>query len=401
MGIQEDSSMEVVYLDNAATSFPKPEATLEAMMRYQRTIGASPGRSGHRLSIEAGRVVHETRETLARLFNVDDPLRIVFTKNATEALNIALTGLLRPGDHVITAGMEHNAVMRPLRFLASRGVELSVVPCSDRGELDPGDIRAAFRKNTRVVVLTHASNVTGTIMPVQEVGALTRERKDMVLCVDAAQTAGALPIDVETMAVDLLAFTGHKSLYGPQGTGGLYIRKDLDEKISPLMRGGTGSRSEFEEQPDFMPDKNECGTPNTIGLAGLGAGAAFILEQGVEAVREKEDALTRRFLNHLQELGERVTVHGPLEAHKRIPLVSFNLRDITPSDAAFYLDEQWGIMCRPGLHCAPAAHRTIGTFPQGTVRFSFGFFNTQAQVDLAANALRQLLNGGFLKGRRV
>ena len=385
--------MEVVYLDNAATSFPKPEATLEAMMRYQRAIGGSPGRSGHRLSIEAGRVVFDTRDTLARLFNIEDPLRIVFTKNATEALNIALIGLLRPGDHAITTGMEHNAVMRPLRFLASRGVELSVVPCSDRGELDPEDIRAAFRTNTRAVVLTHASNVTGTIMPVQEIGVLTRERGDMVLCVDAAQTAGALPVDVEAMAVDLLAFTGHKSLYGPQGTGGLYIRKGLDEKIAPLMRGGTGSRSEFEEQPDFMPDKYESGTPNTIGLAGLGAGAAFILEQGVEAVREKEEALTRRFLHHLQDLRGDVTVYGPPAAQKRIPLISFNLRDITPSDAALYLDEQWGIMCRPGLHCAPAAHRTIGTFPQGTVRFSFGFFNTEEHVDLAAEALRRLLRG--------
>ncbi|MFH1081575.1 MAG: aminotransferase class V-fold PLP-dependent enzyme [Pseudomonadota bacterium] len=385
--------MEVVYLDNAATSYPKPQATLDAMMRYQREIGGSPGRSGHRLSIEAGRVVHETREVLSRFFNINDPLRIVFTKNATEALNIALIGLLKPGDHVITTGMEHNAVMRPLRFLASRGVDLSVVPCSERGDLDPDDIRAAFRTNTRAVVLTHASNVTGTIMPVQEIGALTRERADIVLCVDAAQTAGALPIDVEAMGVDLLAFTGHKSLYGPQGTGGLYIRKGLDEKIVPLMRGGTGSRSEFEEQPDFMPDKYECGTPNTIGLAGLCAGVAFILEQGVEAVREKEETLTRRFLNHLHDLSGDITVYGPLTAQPRISLISFNLRDIISSDAALYLDEQWGIMCRPGLHCAPAAHRTIGTFPQGTVRFSFGFFNTEEHIDLAAEALRQLLKG--------
>ncbi len=383
--------MEVVYLDNAATSFPKPEAALEAMMRYQREIGGSPGRSGHRLSIEAGRIVHETREVLARLFNIDDPLQIVFTKNATEALNIALVGLLKPGDHVITTGMEHNAVMRPLRFLASRGVDLSIVPCSDRGELDPDDIRAAFRTNTRAVVMTHASNVTGTIMPVQEIGLLTRERVDTVLCVDAAQTAGALPIDVAAMAVDLLAFTGHKSLYGPQGTGGLYIRKGLDKKIAPLMRGGTGSRSEFEEQPDFMPDKYECGTPNTVGLAGLSAGAAYILEKGVEAVRDKEDALTRLFLDRLHALGEDVTIYGPRSAQDRISVISFKLRDITASDAALYLDEHWGIMCRPGLHCAPAAHRTIGTFPHGTVRFSFGFFNTEAHADLAAEALRQLV----------
>jgi selenocysteine lyase/cysteine desulfurase len=193
------------------------------------------------------------------------------------------------------------------------------------------------------------------------------------------------------MAVDLLAFTGHKSLYGPQGTGGLYIRKGLDKKIAPLMRGGTGSRSEFEEQPDFMPDKYECGTPNTVGLAGLSAGAAYILEKGVEAVRDKEDALTRLFLDRLHALGEDVTIYGPRSAQDRISVISFKLRDITASDAALYLDEHWGIMCRPGLHCAPAAHRTIGTFPHGTVRFSFGFFNTEAHADLAAEALRQLV----------
>jgi cysteine desulfurase family protein len=388
---KEASFMEVIYLDNAATSFPKPQATLDAMIRYQQDIGGSPGRSGHRLSIEGGRVVHEARETLARLFNIPDPLQIVLTKNATEALNIALIGLLKPGDHVVTTGMEHNAVMRPLRFLASRGVDLSVVPTSVRGELDPDDIRAAFRTNTRAVVMTHASNVTGTIMPVKEVGALVRERGDMALCVDAAQTAGALPIDVLAMSVDLLAFTGHKSLYGPQGTGGLYIRKGLDEKIAPLMRGGTGSRSEFEEQPEFMPDKFECGTPNAVGLAGLGAGAAFVLEQGVAAVAAKELALTRRFLDHLREFGRDAAIYGPPTAQNRISVVSFNLRTVTPSDAALYLDEHWGIMCRPGLHCAPAAHRSTGTFPRGTVRFSFGFFNTQEQVDLAARALRQLL----------
>lgn len=383
--------METLYLDNAATSFPKPEAMLAAMINYQQTIGASPGRSGHGRSIDAGRVIYKTRETLSRLFNIEDPLRIAFTKNATEALNIALFGLIKKGDHVITTSMEHNSVMRPLRFLASQGVKLSVAPCSSRGELDPDDIRAAFRPNTKVVVLTHASNVTGTIMPIEEIGTIIRNRKDVLLCVDAAQTAGALAIDAEKMSIDILAFTGHKSLYGPQGTGGLYIRKGLDAKIEPLMRGGTGSRSEFEEQPDFMPDKYESGTPNAIGIAGLGASAAFIMEQTVEAIRAKEEKLTKRFLDHLSGLRGDVTVYGPEEARKRIAVVSFNLRDITPSDAALYFEENWGIMCRPGLHCAPAAHRTTGTFPQGTVRFSFGFFHKEKDIDLAAEAVRQIL----------
>ena len=383
--------MEILYLDNAATSFPKPAAMLEAMINYQQSIGGSPGRSGHGLSIDAGRVVFETRETVARLFNIEDPLRVAFTKNSTEALNIALCGLLKEGDHVITTSMEHNSVMRPLRFLQSYGVELSVIPCSPQGKLDPEDIKRALRKNTKTVVLTHASNVTGTIMPVEEIGTIIKGRDDILLCMDVAQTAGALPIDVAKMSIDLLAFTGHKSLYGSQGTGGLYIREGLDKNIMPLMRGGTGSRSEFEVQPDFMPDKYESGTPNAIGLAGLGAGVNFILEQTIKAIRAKEEQLTSRFLDQLKEEKERVTIYGPKDATLQTAVVSFNLKNITPSDAALYFEEKWGIMCRPGLHCAPAAHKTIGTFSQGTVRFSFGFFNSEKDIDTAAAAVRDLI----------
>jgi len=386
--------MKTLYLDNAATSFPKPAAMLAAMINYQQAIGGSPGRSGHGLSIDAGRVVFETRETVARLFNIEDPLRIAFTKNSTEALNIALCGLLKEGDHVITTGMEHNSVMRPLRFLQSCGVELSVIPCSLQGELDPDDIRLALRKNTKIVVLTHASNVTGTIMPVEEIGKIIRGSGDTLLCVDAAQTAGALPIDVAKMSIDLLAFTGHKSLYGPQGTGGLYVREGLDKKLLPLMRGGTGSHSEFEYQPDFMPDKYESGTPNAIGLAGLGAGVTFVLEQTVQAIRAKEEQLTARFLDQFIEDKEKVTIYGPKDAARQTAVVSFNLKNITPSDAALYFEEKWGIMCRPGLHCAPAAHKTIGTFSQGTVRFSFGFFNSEKDIDMAVGAVKDLIQKG-------
>jgi cysteine desulfurase family protein len=382
--------MDPIYLDNAATSWPKPEATIEAMIRHQRQVGGNPGRSGHRLSIEAGRTVYETREILARLFNIPDPLRIVFTKNSTEALNIALLGLLAPGDHVVTTGMEHNSVMRPLRHLASRGVELTLAPCSPRGELDPEEISKALRPRTRAVVLTHASNVTGTILPVAEVASIAR-RRGIVTCIDAAQTAGVLPIDVEALGIDLLAFTGHKSLFGPQGTGGLYIRAGLDGRIAPLMRGGTGSFSEREEQPDFMPDKYESGTPNAVGLAGLGAGVAFVLQQGVETIRAREESLTGRFLEQLERLGEAVLLYGPREPKRRTSVVSFNVAGVSPSEAALFFDERFAILSRPGLHCAPAAHRTIGTFPVGTVRFSFGFFNTEDQVDRAAAAVAALL----------
>jgi cysteine desulfurase family protein len=384
--------MKTVYLDNAATSFPKPEAMLAAMIHYQQSIGANPGRSGHGRSIDAGRIIYETRETLARLFHIEDPLRIVLTKNSTEALNIALQGALKPGDHVITSGMEHNSVMRPLRFLESQGVRVSVIPCSPRGELDPEDIKKAIRPATKMVVMTHASNVTGTILPVEAVGAIIREKGNILFCVDAAQTAGALPMDVQKLKIDLLAFTGHKSLYGPQGTGGLYIRKGLEKGIAPLMMGGTGSRSEFEAQPDFMPDKYESGTPNTIGFAGLGAGVTYLAGQTIDVIRTKEEQLTRRFLERLEAFKDQVTVYGLIDAARQTAVISFNVKNISPSDAAMFFEEKFGILCRPGLHCAPAAHRTIGTFPRGTVRFSFGFFNTSREVDRAAKAVMALID---------
>ena len=384
--------MKTIYLDNAATSFPKPEAMLAAMTAYQQAVGANPGRSGHGLSIDAGRIIYETRETLARLFHIEDPLRIVLTKNSTEALNIALQGGLRPGDHVITSGMEHNSVMRPLRHLESQGVRVSVIPCSPRGELDPEDIKKAIHPATKMIVLTHASNVTGTILPVEAVGAIIREKGDILFCVDAAQTAGAFPIDVQKMKIDLLAFTGHKSLYGPQGTGGLYIRKGLEKGIAPLMMGGTGSRSEFEAQPDFMSDKYESGTPNTIGFAGLGAGVTYLAEQTIDGIRAKEEQLIRRFLERLEAFKDQVTVYGLNDAARQTAVISFNVKNISPSDAAMFFEEKFGILCRPGLHCAPAAHRTIGTFPQGTVRFSFGFFNTSRDMDRAAKAVMALIH---------
>jgi cysteine desulfurase family protein len=380
--------MNLMYFDNAATSWPKPEEMMLAMDRYQRVVGGSPGRSAHRLSIEAGRIIMEARESLARLFGTENPFQIVFTKNATEALNLAICGLLAPGDHAITSGMEHNSVMRPLRALESLGMELSVIPCSPRGELNPDDFSAAIKSNTKAIVLTHASNVTGTIMPIREIGKIARDH-GVILCVDAAQTAGALTIHIEEMNIDLLAFTGHKSLFGPQGTGGLHIRKGLEKMIRPLVLGGTGSRSEFERQPGFMPDKYESGTPNTLGLAGLGAGLNYILERGIEDIRLEEIMLTRRFLDGMKSISG-VHVYGPADASHRIPVVSFNIEGLMPSEAALSLDEQFGIMSRPGLHCAPAAHRTIGTFPGGTVRFSFGYFNTVEEIDRALEAVAHL-----------
>jgi len=353
-----------------------------------RHIGANPGRSGHRLSIEAGRILMDAREALAELFGIDDPLRLVFTKNATEALNLAIRGILRPGDHCITSSMEHNSVMRPLRALEKRGVEITVVPCSPQGELDPRAIEKAIKKKTRLIVTTHASNVTGTLMSVNEVGKIARKH-GVFFCIDAAQTAGAYPIDVKKMHIDLLAFTGHKSLYGPQGTGGLYIREGLEADLEPLIRGGTGSRSESQEQPDFLPDKCESGTPNTVGVAGLGAGVRFILAQGVANIRAKEQALTRMLIEGLGSIPG-ISVYGCRDAERQVAICSFNIAGLTPSEVTMELDEEYAIMSRPGLHCAPAAHQTIGTLPQGTVRLSAGYFTTEAEIAVALEAVEKI-----------
>ena len=381
----------MIYFDNAATSFPKPASTLEAMANYLTKVGASPGRSGHRASVEASRIVYEARELVAKLFNISDPLRIVFTKNATEAINTVLLGMLKPGDHVVTSSMEHNSVMRPLRYLSRRGVEVSVVSCTESGVLDPRRVREAIGPQTKLVALTHASNVTGTILPIEEVGEVLRSYPSIGFLVDAAQTAGTTAIDVEAMKIDFLAFTGHKSLFGPPGTGGLFIREGWEEQIEPLERGGTGSRSEWEEQPAFMPDKFEAGTLNTLGIAGLKAGVDFVLHEGVEKIRKKERILTERFLSGLEAFDEDVKIYGAREEKDKIALVSFNISGLSPSYVAQVLDENWAIMCRPGLHCAPSAHRTIGSFPVGTVRFSFGYFNTEEEIDLALEALKSLI----------
>lgn len=378
----------LIYFDNAATSWPKPPEMMAAMGHYNEMIGGSPGRSGHRRSLAAGRVILETREALAELFGCRDSLQIVFTKNATEALNIALLGLLHPGDHVLASGMEHNSVMRPLRFLETKGVGVSVVACSGEGRLNPEDVRAAIRPQTRLLVVAHASNVTGTVQPVAELGQIARQH-GIFFCVDAAQTAGALPIHVDEMAIDLLAFSGHKSLYGPQGTGGLYIRERIEKQLPPFMMGGTGSRSEFEAQPDFLPDKYESGTPNTIGVAGLGAGVRFVLAAGIETIRRKEEGLTEKFLKGLASV-QGITVYGTPDAAIRTAVVSFNIAGVSPSEAALELDERFGILCRPGLQCAPAAHRTIGTFPRGTIRFGFSYFNTDEEISFALEAIRLL-----------
>ena len=385
----------MIYFDNAATSWPKPPGVAEAMVHFIAEVGANPGRAAHRQALESGRIVYGAREAVCQLFHAPDPLRVVFGNNVTEALNLALRGLLRPGDHVVTSSMEHNSMMRPLRALErqpeqdSGGVDVTVVGCSPQGVLDPADVEAAIRPNTRLVALNHASNVVGTLLPVAQVGAICRER-DVLLLVDAAQTGGAFPVDVQADLIDLLGFTGHKSLGGPMGTGGLIVGERVDEKqIDPLMRGGTGSRSEHEVQPDFLPDMCESGTPNVVGLAGLEAGVRWVLERGVEAIRAHEVALTRTLVHGLQEIPG-VIVYGTLDADLQTATVSFNIAGMAPSEVGLRLDDEYGILCRVGLHCAPRAHKTIGTFPVGTVRFGLSAFNTAKEVGVALDAVRQL-----------
>ena len=379
----------MIYLDNAATSWPKPPDVAEAMTRFLTDIGASPGRSGHRRAVEAGRIVYDTREALAEFFHAPDPLRVIFTLNVTESLNLALCGLLRPGQHVITGSMEHNSMMRPLRDLEERGVAVSVIPCSPEGLLDVKDVRAAIRPNTVMIALNHASNVIGTIQPIREIGAIARER-NLLFLLDAAQSAGVLPIDMLSDQIDLLAFTGHKALLGPTGTGGLIIgeRVRLSE-FAPLKRGGTGSASELEIQPGFLPDRFESGTMNAVGIAGLSAALRWIKERGLEQIRADDIALTRQLVDGLRDISG-VTVYGTGDAARQTATVSFNIEQIEPSSAAFWLDEEFGICCRVGLHCSPAAHKTIGTFPCGTVRFGLGAFNTPDEINRAIAAVRLL-----------
>jgi cysteine desulfurase/selenocysteine lyase len=342
------------YLDNAATTYPKPEVVYEAMDSFAREVGGSPGRSGHHRSLEAGREVLRAREAAARLFSVEDPSRIVFTKNATEALNLVIQGILGSGGHAVITSLEHNSVWRPLEALARGGeVSYTIVECEPDGTLEPARIADAVIPETRLIACTHASNVLGTLLPVTDISEFASER-NIPFLLDAAQTAGRYELDPEGMGIHYLAFTGHKELFGTQGTGGLYIAPGWE--IEPLMYGGTGSRSESSEQPDFLPDSCESGTLNAHGLAGLRAGVEFVLEHSVEAIRRHEGELTERLVEGLLDLGG-ITVYGPREC------------------------------VRSGLHCAPLAHRTMGTLENGVIRASFSYLNTTQDVELLLEAL--------------
>jgi cysteine desulfurase/selenocysteine lyase len=385
----------MIYLDNAATSYPKPAAVLTAMTHFARKKAASPGRSCHRMSIETSRTVFEARSKAARLIGAPDPRQVLFTSGATESINVALQGWLRPGDHVVTTRMEHNAVMRILDHLAGeRGIRVGFLPQAPDGFIDPSDLRKTIRKKTRLIVLNHASNVTGAVVPVEEIAA---EAGDLPVLVDAAQSAGILPIDVGRTGIAMLAFSGHKGLMGPPGTGILYLREDVAGDLRPLKFGGTGSRSEETRQPDFLPDRFEAGTPNVYGIAGLSAALDFILKRSIEAVGSVHARHRRRLVGLLSGI-EGIGLQLPRTPGPCVPNVSLTFDRLSPSEAAALLDRRYAVGCRAGLHCCPAAHKLMGTFPQGTIRLSPGYFTTPGQAAAAAAAVKALARGR--SGRR-
>ncbi|MHC1705356.1 MAG: aminotransferase class V-fold PLP-dependent enzyme [Tenuifilaceae bacterium] len=379
-----------VYLDNSATSWPKPPNVLVAISEYLNEYGSSPGRSGHSFAVRTAREVFETRELIASLFNLDSSERVIFSANATHAINIALKGVLKKGDHVIITQMEHNSVRRPLKYLESIGlIDVTIVDCSEKGDLDIEKFVSSFKKNTKLVVTIHGSNVSGVILPIAFIGQICKN-KGVLYMVDAAQTAGFVPIDIQKDNIDILAFTGHKKLYGPPGIGGLCIKDGI--KIETLIHGGSGSRSELDIHPDFYPDSLEAGTPNSIGILGLKAGINYIVEQGIDSIREHVLSQTDFFINALKEI-EEISLYGPDSNQNRLPLVSLNLKNMSPSQLALTLDKEYGIMVRAGLHCSPLAHKTLGTFPQGTVRFSLGSFTTRKEIEYTLNALKVIISG--------
>ena len=372
-----------IYLDNAATSYPKPESVYLAVMHAMREVGASPGRGGHRRSLEAGRIMFQAREAAAALFSAPDSSRIIFTHSATEALNMALRGTLVPGDHVITSSMEHNSLVRPLHLLQRQGISLTIIQAGADGRIDPADVARALTPHTRMIAVGHVSNVSGTIQPIGALAAIAREAGVLFL-LDAAQSAGSLPIDVVSGGIDLLAAPGHKGLYGPQGTGLLYAASHV--ALKPLLAGGTGSYSTSEDQPESLPDGFEAGTHNLPGIAGLKAGIEFVMEQGVAEIGAHERNLVSFAIERLRGVPG-IALHCPADAALRGAVLSFTVAGTDSSALAFELDQRFDIAVRAGLHCAPRAHRTLGTFPDGTVRMSPGWFTTREDIAIFSDAV--------------
>jgi cysteine desulfurase family protein len=381
----------MIYFDNAASSWPKPEGVAEAMVEAVKEYGANPGRGGHQLSLRASRVIFQTRATLGKLFGIKDPTNIIFFQNATGALNQGIKGFKwQEGDYIISTTYEHNSVRRPLEFLHREyGVQVSYIEPDVNGKVDLEKLKNSISNQTKLIVCTHVSNLTGSILPIKEIGALAKAFQIPFL-VDASQSAGAIPIHVGEMGIDLLAFPGHKGLYGPQGTGGLYISPELD--LVPLLHGGTGSQSEAIDQPSVRPDRYESGTVNTPGIAGWKVGLDFILKEGIDRIWEHEQTLTQYALEKLKQVNH-LKIYGPDEAVKRAPVIPINLEGVDAQELSFILDQHYGIATRAGMHCTPLGHRSIKTEDTGVVRVSFGFFNTREEIDQLVKALQEISVG--------
>src|SRR3954462_1826416 len=378
----------MIYLDNAATSFPKPEPVYRALDRFARSDLANPGRAGHKMALAAERALDDGRHLLNQLFHGEGPERFIFALNCTDALNMAFKGVLAEGDHVITTDLEHNSVSRPLRAMELAGrIQLTRLPADGGGTIAPDAIRQAITPRTRLIALTHASNVLGTVQPVADVGRIARDR-DLLFLVDAAQTAGAVPIDVQAMHIDLLAFPGHKSLFGPTGTGALYV--GMRAKLQAWREGGTGGDSSSETQPIEFPYFLEGGTPNVLGVAGLVAGLQYVEERGLEDIHRHEVKLVERLWRRLDEI-DGITVYGHRDHARRVGALSFRSEALPAAELGGILDQAFDIAVRPGLHCAPYVHKALGTFPEGTVRVSPGPFSTEEDIDHLAQALAEIV----------
>lgn len=377
----------MIYLDNAATTWPKPEIVYRTMDIFMRNSGGNPGRGGHSMAEAASKVVDNTRLLLARFINAPDTDRVIFTFNCTDSLNTGLKGLLKTGDHVIASTIEHNSVIRPLAKLRNQGIGITYVSTDpEYGYVAPDDVEKAITTKTKLIVMTHASNVNGIIQPVGEYGLLAR-KYNLIFMVDAAQTAGKYRLDVQKDNIDLLAFSGHKGLFGPPGTGGLYIGERVE--LDTIREGGTGSQSELEEQPSQLPNRFESGTLNTAGIAGLGAGLRYIFEESTNKILGHELRLTSRIIEGLSDIPG-VTVYGAQNILHQCPVVSFTINDMEPGDIGTILDQTFDIKVRAGLHCAPSAHKTLGTLPRGTVRLSPGYFNNNEEIEVTLEAIERI-----------
>ena len=388
--------MKQIYMDNGATSFPKAPGVIESMTYYLQSVGASVNRSAYTSAYASENIVYETRELLCQIFDFDNPENMVLTKNVTESLNVLIKGLLKPGDHVLVSSMEHNAVMRPLNGLNNHKITYTKVPCDSHGGLLVDTIDSLIQKNTKAIIMTHASNVSGTILPLEKVGRICQEN-ELLFIIDAAQTAGFMPVSFKKLHADAIAFTGHKSLLGPQGTGGFMITTPLAEMTSSLMEGGTGSLSYEEIQPRYMPDKFEAGTPNIPGIYGLHAALSYLIKEDIKTIYEKEMALTSEFIMGLMNISK-IAVIGIPETKDRTGVISIDFRNRDNGEAAHLLAKNFGILTRSGLHCAPSAHQTLGTYPHGTVRFGLSHFMTKHDIHDALYAIHHISTSGGSNG---